>query len=98
MWSATANAKTHRTDLLRGMSTWATATRHHIDELVSSEAMIKADTTIKPNPGTSVADYDACDTGESPLSCLRSTTTNTVNQNSIQEARKLAKDNMTPAD
>ena len=77
---------------------WATATRCNINEPAFYVATTKEDTALKKNPGTAVADYDSCDRGETPLSYLESTTTNRVNQNLLQEARELAKDNMTPAD
>ena len=98
MWSVTANAKTHRTDHLRGMATWAKATKRQIDEPAFSDASIKEDTTLKPNHGTSGADYDLCYRGGTPLSCLRTTNLNRVNQNLLEEARELARDNMTPAE
>ena len=98
MWSATANAKTHRTDLPRAMATWGKATRRQIDEPAFSDASIKEDTALKLNPGMSGADYDSCNRGETPLSCLRTANSNRVNQNLPEEAREFARDNMTPTE
>ena len=92
LWAATSNLKTQRTDLMRGMGAWATATRRSIEEPFFSETVIKEDVSLKPNPGTALADYDLCDRGESPLACLSSTTANRINQTLLEEARTRAKD------
>ena len=80
------------------MGAWATSTRRSIEEPFFSETVTKEDVSLKPNPGTALADYDSCDGGKSPLACLPSTTANRINQTLLEEARARAKDNMTPAE
>ena len=58
MWSEISNVKMHRTDLQRGMNTWAVAPKRQIEEPAFSEASIKEDTNLKPNPGTATAEYE----------------------------------------